>query len=80
MSEVKAIGHTITLTNAEGQEMFMNGLFVNVMVKGSALEREGITIQQFFDFLINRAADKGVTVSVKEIGEKNESGPSGFFS
>lgn len=79
MKDSKAVGHVVTLINSEGKELFLNGVFVNVMKDNNALAKEGIDLQKLFDFLINRAADKGVTVEVRELNETASKEPSGFF-
>lgn len=79
MKDSKAVGHVVTLINSDGKELFLNGVFVNVMKDNNALAKEGIDLQKLFDFLINRAADKGVTVEVRELNETASKEPSGFF-
>lgn len=79
MKDSKAVGHVVTLVNADGKELFLNGVFFNVMKDSNALAKEGIDLQKLFDFLINRAADKGVTVEVRELNETASKEPSGFF-
>lgn len=79
MKDSKAVGHVVTLVNADGKELFLNGVFINIMKENNALAKEGIDLQQFFNFLVNRASDKGVTVEVRELNETASKEPSGFF-
>lgn len=74
----KTKGYTVNLVREDGKEMFLNGIFINVMNEDSVLDREGITLEQLFNWMVNKASSKGVTVSVREIGTTSKE-PTGFF-
>lgn len=79
MKDSKAVGHVVTLVNADGKELFLNGVFFNVMKDNNALAKHDIDLQKLLDFLINRAADKGITARVRVLDESSSDEPTGFF-